>query len=89
MAETMEPLNKNSIFEIVQDNLIESQSSTYSLNSTWIAAINRRGKIHLKDYDNMFSPLSSAGKLIADFTFRTDLASMHNFLEMMEKFNFD
>ena len=89
MAETMEPLNKNSIFEIVQDNLMKSQSSTYSLNSTWSAAINRRGEIHLKDYDNMFSPLSSAGKLICDCVFRTDLASMHDFLEMMEKFNFE
>ena len=88
MAETIEPLNKNSIFEIVQDNLIKSQSSTYSISSTWSAALNRRGEIHLKDYDNMFSPLSSAGKFISDCVFRTDLASMHDFLEMMEKFNF-
>ena len=37
----------------------------------------------------MFSPLSSAGKLIADFMFRTGLASMHKFLEMMGKFDFE
>jgi putative sugar O-methyltransferase len=68
---------------------MESQSSTYSVSSTWSAAINRRGEIHLKDYENMFSPLFSAGKLIADFVFRTDLASMYDFLEMMKKFNFE
>jgi putative sugar O-methyltransferase len=88
MAETMELLNKKSIFEIVQDNLIKSQSSTYSISSTWSIAMNRRGETHLKDYENMFSPLSQAGKLMVNFVFRADLASMHDFLEMMEKFNF-
>lgn len=80
MGETTVLLNKKSIFEIVQDNLIKSQRSTYSLNSTWEAAIKRRGEIHLKDYENMFSPLSSAGKLISDCLFRTDLSSLYDFL---------
>ena len=75
------------IFKIIKSNLQKNKEAKANLSDTWKFALDRRNDINQNDYENMLSPFSKAGRLIADNWFRADRFSLEDFLSIIKKYN--